>query len=189
VTFRENNELLFRAMARASGAALLVDASKGPVRLARLLRDTQLTVSVLQLTRPFADYAFSHKKKYNIGLRDIFRKFADYLSHVRKTDLVQGMGRLSLLRFEDFLANPDELRRWLLATLADIEDSGTDDDGQTVDGFHSVGGNNLRFSPEPLSANRSKVRYESFSVHQRIALRMLDRTAELFRPRSSIISR
>jgi hypothetical protein len=190
VAFRENNELLFGALARASGAELIIDASKGPIRLARLLRDTRLTLNVVHITRPFADYAFSHKKKYNIGLREIVWKFSDYLSLLRKSAVAREAAVFAVLRFEDFLANPEPLRRSLLEMVAGLDSADLANREHSNAGFHSVGGNkNVRFSPEPLSRGRSAVRYEQFSVHQRIALRMLDIVAEVFRPRSTIIER
>ncbi len=68
--FRKNNELLFSAIAQVTGTRLIIDSSKGIARLSRLIRETQFAVNVIHVTRPFAGYAYSHKKKYDVGLRN-----------------------------------------------------------------------------------------------------------------------
>ena len=183
--FRNDNELLFSAIARVAGARVIIDSSKGSTRLSRLIRETRLKVSVVHVTRPFAGYAYSHKKKYDVGLREILWKFVDYARHSKRTT-ARGAARLEFLRFEDLLADPEEVRRSLVGSMVPHDMNAMPRSGASSEGFHSLAGNNVRFYPEPLKASRTSVNFNAFSLHQRIALRTLDNIAQVFRPFTSL---
>ncbi len=137
--FRTDNEMLFSAVARASGTNVIVDSSKGMGRYARLCEAGFAEVLAVYLLRsPYGRVnSVMRRKELTEGLRST-------VSTMRKAlRLTKGRPAVGL-RYEELAERPREsLQRVMPALGLAFEEEQLDLEGRE---FHNLGGNHMRFS-------------------------------------------
>lgn len=174
-----SSEILFEAVARASGCSTIVDSSKGIRRFRKLRAQTQVRLLPVHLTRDLYGYLASHKKRTDIGARDALRLVRRYLWLNRQyRQQLRDLPHVSV-RFEDLVAD----RRAAVDAIYRL--AGLDPDlappdlepGRTV---HNLAGNRLlRRVREPLSAPRARTSTRLFPPVRDGVARVLSRAVDL----------
>jgi hypothetical protein len=155
---RELLRNLYRGIARASGARILVDSSKAPAYGFLLAASLQERVAAIQLVRDSRGVAYSWSKvvkRPDTPGRDVemLRMSAASVSArwILHNGLMERLARripATRTRYETFLANPRaELERMLAAVGVPVDDASLDfvaDDRVTLKPNHTVMGNPMR---------------------------------------------
>ncbi|GGP67893.1 sulfotransferase [Saccharothrix coeruleofusca] len=142
---------LYRAVAAASGADVLVDGSKFPAEAAALLgRDgTDLDVRVLHVVRDARATTFSYRKDKSYVTRMSAHRSTGYWAAVNAaSDLLAlaGRDRYLRVRHEDFSARPREVVQRIMAFAGIQGANPVAEDGTVELGVnHTVTGNPDRF--------------------------------------------
>lgn len=157
-TRRELLRNLYRGIARASGADVLVDSSKSPAYGFLLAASLQERVAAIQLIRDPRGVAYSWSKvvkRPDTPGRDVemLRMSAASVSArwILHNSLMEMLARrvpATRTRYETFLANPrEELRRMLAAVGRPVDESSLDfitEDRVMLEPNHTVMGNPMR---------------------------------------------
>jgi hypothetical protein len=140
-TFIAHNRALFDAIVRAGGTPWIVDSSKSPRRLGRLLGARVFDVRPVHLTRSPYGVTYSHTKKGRSTVRGALRYAKTQLALER---LLSREPHLAL-RYEDFVASPaDETTRIMSYLGLPFEADQLD---WSAPAHHTLCGNHMRFAP------------------------------------------
>lgn len=164
VGFREYERrtvALFRAIRAASGAPVVVDSSKGPVRGLALARMRGLDLRVVHLVRDGRGVANSLRRAYARDVRQgiqrdmpgrpVWRTALFWVLANRLADRVRaavGPERSLLLRYEDFVADPAAALD-AIGRLVEVDVSGVARAlaaGEAFSTGHTIAGNRLRMA-------------------------------------------
>jgi hypothetical protein len=142
-TFVQHNRALFQAIAAETGAALIIDSSKGVNRLARLIQLRPVSVTPIYLRRaPFGQVYSCLKRSPTIGLRWLC---TEYNRHAYNASRALRKHRRLVVRYEDLAANPEALLRRLMPELGlTFEPAQLEFDPAAT---HALAGNRMRFEP------------------------------------------
>jgi hypothetical protein len=136
------NVAFVRAVLDTTGAAVFVDASKQPMRLAHLLRIPELDLRVVRLVRDVCAYAASAKRR-GLRISDAARTWENDQRTI--SSIVDGVpaGRQLLLRYEDLCREPARQLRRLYA-FCGVEPVEPPESVTSAD--HHVLGNSIRLN-------------------------------------------
>lgn len=147
---------LYRGLAGATGAAVIVDSSKSPAEAVLLARSTEVRCVVLHLVRDARAVAHSWVRAARRGTPGRHQRLVPTAARWLATNLVAegvcraaGPERSLRLRYEDLVADPASI----VATIAGAAGLVERDPPAAVAARvsrHMVGGNALRFSPAPV---------------------------------------
>ena len=142
-TFVAHNEALFRAAVQVGGTPWIIDSSKSPRRLRRLIRSGAFDVRPLHLTRSPYGVTYSHIKKG----RSTSRGALQYAKTRIALDWMLARQPHVTLRYEDFVADPaGEMGRVLGWLGLQFEPQQLD---WTAHLHHNICGNHMRFTRKP----------------------------------------
>lgn len=141
-TFRSHNRALFAAASAVSGAAWIVDSSKSPRRLRRLLA-TGFDVRPIHLTRSPYGVTYSHIKKGRSTTQGALRYTK---TRLQLEWLLRGVPHATL-RYESFVRQPEAEMGRIMAWLGlGFEPRQLD---WTAGPHHNICGNRMRFATTP----------------------------------------
>lgn len=159
--YHDHYERLYAAIAEASGAQVVVDASKWPAQGLALTRSPRLDVRLLHLVRDVRGVSFSWAKSgvarpHDAGSRPtmathpVARTAARWAAFQAEAEITRRVARRSaFLRYEDLVASPATAVARALDQLG--LDTGTgvldhvDDTSADLGTSHGIGGNPSRF--------------------------------------------
>jgi hypothetical protein len=151
--YREQNVALFEAVAKVSGASVIVDSSKAPRRLARLIATRVFDIVPVHLIRSPKGMVYSHIKKNITGKH--YSTTRQALQFPKRTleirSILRGMD-YPTVRYERFVRNPEAHLRAIMPYAglefdpAQLEWASTEK--------HNLGGNTMR------RASSSEIRYD-----------------------------
>ena len=157
--YAEYTQALFNAVARLSGAAVLVDSSKNPARALALSRVPGLDLRMLHLVRDVRGVAYSLRIPYretpkegpfaNVKRRSHLRFAGTWALVNYFCERVRaGLGGPSLfLRYEDYTADPDTALAGVAALLGVRCLRYTADASNLLKQGHQIAGNVIRMQP------------------------------------------
>lgn len=112
-TFGEHNRLLYESVAEISGKPFVVDSSKSPRRLQRLLKCSGVTIFPIHLVRAPQGVVYSQMRKG----RSLFMQALRYGAEVSLARaVVRGQPHLEL-DYETLAAYPEVSLKWIMAAL------------------------------------------------------------------------
>lgn len=136
--FARENRLLFEAVAQASGCSVIVDSSKDPRRLARLLRVEGLRIRPVHLVRDARGVVYSQLRRGRslVGMCiEVNRRTLQIHRSLRKHDH-------RTVRYEELVAEPRDVLRPLMNWLGPGWDEGQLEWANRE--RHNLGGNWMR---------------------------------------------
>lgn len=144
-TFRTQNVALFEAVAKVSGADVIVDSSKAPHRLRKLLQTDAFDIVPVHLIRTPKGMAYSHYKNISVSRsRSLWRSAAQF---TRRTLEIRGILRgmhYPTVRYERFVQSPREHLQALMP-IAGLEFEEAQLKWASTE-KHNIGGNAMRRS-------------------------------------------
>ncbi len=141
--FLAHNRALFEAAARVGGNPWIVDSSKNPRRLRRLLAAGSFDLRPIHLTRSPYGVTYSHIKKGRGTVTGALR----YARTRIALDWTLARRRHAQLRYEDFVSSPSrEMTRVLSWLGLPFESQQLD---WTAHAHHNICGNHMRFAETP----------------------------------------
>jgi hypothetical protein len=129
---------LFAAIAKVSGKAFIVDSSKLPSRLARLMRSPELEIYPVHLVRDPGGQIYSMTRKYGGFLKHIFR-YEHVHDQIRRTLLSVPH---CIVHYENLVLQPEQILNSVLAPLGLEFDPSQLSWAEQVK--HTVAGNRMR---------------------------------------------
>ena len=140
--FARHNLALFDSVATVSGRRIIVDSSKSPLRLERLLALNEVAVRPIQLRRAPSGVVYSNVKKGHSWMRHALA----YGRHYRRVDRALRGRDAYRLQYESLAADPQATLMPLMAWLGL-----TFEPGQLVwrdQPHHSIAGNHMRLGSD-----------------------------------------
>jgi hypothetical protein len=164
--FARHNRAFFDGVAAASGRQVLVDSSKSPRRLARLLSLRAIDVRPVQIRRSPLGVVHSQIRKQRPWLRHTIL----YGRHLAQADQALGRHAAYRLRYEALASDPEAtlvpLMHWLGLVFEPRQL-----DWRSLE-HHSVGGNQMRFARD--SAIRVDDSWKTgLTIWQKAGIRLL----------------
>lgn len=151
-TFRQHNRLLFSAVGSVSGADIIVDSSKDPVRLAGLLATPGLDVLPIHLVREGRGQVASVLRDY--PPTPWIEAAARYVWTTYKIQRALGSSRRVPIRYGELVKNPQEVMSAVMSALGARFEAGQLDWTKSV--HHNLGGNE-----KVLLATESRLRHDT----------------------------
>lgn len=180
-------EALYRAAAEESGARLLVDSSKMPA-WAALVAHAGVDLHLLHVVRDPRGVAYSLGKEVprpEAGGTDLMHRSTPARSALwwsafelaASALAVRHPGRLTTVRYEDFVADPrGTVRRVLAATGLAVTDADLEhvtDSGVVLGTHHQVAGNPVRFTSGPVAVRADEAWRSSLAPRDRRTVALL----------------
>lgn len=111
------NVAVIGAIREAAGAEVMVDATKDPVRLSRLLRLPELSVTVIHLVRSPLGFVSSARKNSGASLDQAIRWWNRSAANAERLRSHVPSDRWLLVRYEDLCSEPQQVAARVAAAL------------------------------------------------------------------------
>ena len=173
-TFVAHNRALFDAVVSSGGTAWLIDSSKSPRRLGRLLAAGVFDVRPIHLIRSPYGVTYSHIQKGRSALRGVWR----YATTRHKIERILRHEAHLALRYESFVASPAQETARVMHWLGLSFEAGQLD--WTAQPHHNLCGNRMRFSRTP-EIRLDEAWREGLSTLQKATIAALSGAASIVR--------